>query len=210
MAVSAEDSSWTYRFHSAKGGIRALSISALPEQSAPDSVQYRHGEGIIERYLVKSRGVEQQFLLPGPYTGGDVLLTGSVETDLVPEVFTSFEGIAFRRGDETVLFYGDAKAVDADGKTALLEERWADGELTIVVPVSFLAVARFPVLVDPYIGAWPPWTPPSIWPRTRPSPRTGDASRLSPSGPRTSRRLSPFEAGSSVRAAIPSSARSRP
>ncbi len=42
--------------------------------------------------------------------------------------------------------------MDAVGKTALLEERWADGELTIVVPASFLVSARFPVLVDPYIG----------------------------------------------------------
>ncbi len=152
MAVSAGSSSWTYRFHSAKGGIRALSISALPEQTAPGSLEYRHGDGIIERYLVKSRGVEQQFVLPGPYAGGDVLLTGSVETDLVAEATSSFEGIAFQHDDATVLFYGEAKAVDAAGRTALLEERWSDGELTIVVPASFLASARFPVLVDPWIG----------------------------------------------------------
>ncbi len=42
--------------------------------------------------------------------------------------------------------------MDAAGRTALLEEQWADGELTLVVPTAFLAVARFPVLVDPYIG----------------------------------------------------------
>jgi len=152
MAVSAEDSSWTYRFHGAKGGFRVLSISALPEQSVPSSLEYRHGEGIVERYLVQSRGVEQQFVLPGPYAAGDVLLTGSVATDLAPDKTSSFEGIAFRRGEDTVLFYGAAKAVDAAGRTALLEERWSDGELTIVVPASFLAAARFPVLVDPYIG----------------------------------------------------------
>ena len=66
---------------------------------------------------------------------------------------SSFEGIAFRRGDVTVLYYGEAKAIDAAGKTALLEERWAQGELTIVVPASFLAGAKFPVLVDPFIGS---------------------------------------------------------
>jgi len=152
VAVSAGNSSWTYRFHGAKEGIRALSISTLPEQRAPGSIEYTHGEGIVERYIVRSRGVEQQFVLPGPYAGGDVLLTGSVATDLVPEVTSSFEGIAFRRGDATVLFYGAAKAVDAAGRTALLEERWSGGELTIVVPASFLATARFPVVVDPYIG----------------------------------------------------------
>ena len=32
-----------------------------------------------------------------------------------------------------MLFYGAAKAVDAAGRTALLEECSADGELTIVV-----------------------------------------------------------------------------
>ena len=153
MAVSTGASSWTYRFRGAKGGIRALSIFALPEQTAPGSLEYRHGEGIIERYLVKSGGVEQQFVLPGPYAGGDVLLAGSVETDLVPEATSSFEGIAFRRGDTTPLFYGESKAVDAAGRTALLEERWSDGELIIVVPASFLASARFPVLVDPWIGS---------------------------------------------------------
>jgi FG-GAP-like repeat len=153
VAVSAGNSSWTYRFRSSQGGIRALSISSRPEQTAPGSVEYRHTQGIVERYLVQSRGVEQQFVLSGPYAGGDVLLTGSVETTLVPEVTSSFEGIAFRRGDDTLLFYGAAKAADAAGRTALLEERWADGELTIVVPGSFLAIARFPVLVDPYIGA---------------------------------------------------------
>jgi hypothetical protein len=152
LAVSVEDSSWTYRFQGSRGGIRALSLSTLPEQSAPDSVQYRHGKGIVERYLVQSRGVEQQFLLPGPYAGGDVLLTGSVQTDLVPAVASSFEGIAFRRDDVTVLHYGEAKAIDAAGRTALLEERWSQGELTIVVPASFLAGAKFPVLVDPFIG----------------------------------------------------------
>jgi hypothetical protein len=152
LAVSVEDSSWTYRFQGSRGGIRALSLSTLPEQSARDSVQYRHGEGIVERYVVRSRGVEQQFLLPGPYAGGDVLLTGSVQTDLVPAVASSFEGIAFRRDDVTVLYYGEAKAIDAGGRTALLEERWSEGELTIVVPASFLAGAKFPVLVDPFIG----------------------------------------------------------
>ncbi len=153
VAVSAGESSWTYRLHGAKGGIRALSISTLPEQSIPGSLEYRHGEGITERYLVKSRAVEQQFVLRGPYAGGDVLLTGSVQTDLVPEVTSSFEGIAFRRGDVTVLNYGEAKAIDAAGRTALLEERWSQGELTIVVPASFLAGAKFPVLVDPFIGS---------------------------------------------------------
>jgi hypothetical protein len=153
LGISAQDSSWTYRFQGSRGGIRALSISTRPEQTAEGSLQYRHGGGIIERYIVQSRGVEQQFLLSGSYAGGDVLLTGSVQTDLAPEVTSSFEGIAFRRGEDTVLFYSKAKAVDAAGRTALLEERWADGELTIVVPASFLAFARFPVLVDPYIGA---------------------------------------------------------
>ena len=152
LAVSAQDSSWTYRFQGSRGGIRALSISTLPEQTAPSSLEYRHAEGIVERYLVKSRGIEQQFVLPGPYAGGDVLLTGSVVTDLVPDKTSSFEGIAFQRNGETALFYGEAKAVDAAGRTALLEERWADGELTIVVPAAFLASAGFPVLVDPYIG----------------------------------------------------------
>ncbi len=152
LAISAQDSFWTYRFQGSRGGIRALSISSRPEQTAPGSLEYRHAEGIVEMYLVQSSGVEQQFVLPGPYAGGDVLLTGSVATDLVPDRTSSFEGIAFRRGEHTVLFYGAAKAVDAGGRTALLEERWADGELTLVVPASFLTSARFPVLVDPYIG----------------------------------------------------------
>src|SRR5713101_1439492 len=130
LAISAGDSSWTYRFQGSRGGIRALSISSRPEQIAPGSVEYRHTGGIVERYIVQSRGVEQQFVLPGPHAGGDVLLTGSVATDLVPDRTSSFEGIAFRRGEHTVLFYGAAKAVDAAGKTALVEERWADGELT--------------------------------------------------------------------------------
>ncbi len=152
LAISTGDSSWTYRFQGSRGGIRALSISTLPEQRTSGSLEYTHGEGIVERYLIQSRGVEQQFVLPGPYAGGDVLLTGSVATDLAPDKASSFEGIAFRRGEDTVLFYGAAKAVDAGGRTALLEDRWADGELTLVVPASFLAAARFPVLVDPYIG----------------------------------------------------------
>src|SRR6266542_5506506 len=153
VAVSAGNSSWTYRFRGSQGGIRALSISSRPEQTAPGSLEYGHAEGIVERYIVQSRGVEQQFVLSGPYAGGDVLLTGRVETDLMPEVTSSFEGIAFRRGEDTLLFYGAAKAVDAAGRTALLEERWSDGELTIVVPASVLSSARFPVLVDPYIGS---------------------------------------------------------
>src|SRR6266496_1993449 len=115
LAISAQGSSWTYRFRGSRGGIRALSISTKPEQTAPGSLEYRHAQGIVERYLVQSRGVEQQFVLPGPYAGGDVLLTGSVATDLVPDKTSSFEGIAFRRGDATVLFYGAAKAMDAAG-----------------------------------------------------------------------------------------------
>ncbi len=152
VAVSARGSSWTYRFQGSRGGIRALSTSSRPEQTNSGSVEYKHAEGIVERYLVQSSGVEQQFVLPGPYAGGDILLTGSIATDLVPDKTSSFEGIAFRRGEHTVLFYGAAKAVDAAGKTALVEERCADGELTLVVPGSFLATVRFPVLVDPYIG----------------------------------------------------------
>src|SRR6266540_7451394 len=82
VAVSAGDSSWTYRFHGAKEGIRALSVSILPEQSVPGSLEYKHDQGIVERYVVESRGVEQQFVLRGPHAGGDVLLTGSVQTKL--------------------------------------------------------------------------------------------------------------------------------
>jgi hypothetical protein len=152
VAISAGDASWSYRFQGSQGGIRALSVSSMPEQRGPGSLEYTHGAGIVERYIVRSRGVEQQFVLPGPYAGGDTLLRGSVATDLVPDKTSSFEGIAFRRGDDAVLFYGAAKAVDATGRTALLEERWSDGELMIVVPCPFLAAARFPVLVDPYIG----------------------------------------------------------
>ncbi len=106
LAISEGDSSWTYRFQGSRGGIRALSISSRPEQIAPGSVEYRHTGGIVERYFVQSRGVEQQFVLPGPYAGGDVLLTGSVVTDLVPDKTSSFEGIAFRRGEDTMLYYG--------------------------------------------------------------------------------------------------------
>jgi len=152
VAVSIGVSSWTYRFQGSRGGIRALSISSMPEQTAPGSLEYRHAGGILERYIARDRGVEQEFLLPGPYAGGDVLLTGSVQTDLVPEVASGFEGIRFRRENSTALFYGAAKARDARGRAALLEERWSQGEITIVVPASFLAVAQFPVVVDPFIG----------------------------------------------------------
>src|SRR6266536_1935004 len=43
LAISTGDSSWTYRFQGSRGGIRALSISTLPEQRTSGSLEYTHG-----------------------------------------------------------------------------------------------------------------------------------------------------------------------
>ncbi len=152
VSVQSRGSVWSYRFSGSRGGIRSFSIEAAPQVLEDNRLEYRHSDGVVERYRVEHTGVEQEFVLPGPFRGGDVLLTGDVETDLVPDRVTSFQGFNFVNGDAPALYYGAAAAVDAAGRKQLLEERWRDGELTIVVPASFLSVAQFPVIVDPWLG----------------------------------------------------------
>lgn len=152
LSVKHGGSSWSYRFSGSRGGIRAASIEASPQVLEENRLEYRHSEGVVERYRVEQTGVEQEFVLAGPFRGGDVFLTGEVETDLVPDGVTSFHGFNFTREDGTGLYYGAAVAIDAAGKRQLLEERWRDGELTTVVPASFLSAAQFPVVVDPWLS----------------------------------------------------------
>ncbi len=110
---------------------------------------------VIERYLVRDDGVEQQFALTAPSSGGamagDFIVRGRIDGPLratnrpsahAPIIFLDAQGRA-------VVDYGTAFAVDALGMRYELGTAVIDGEVEIRVPAAWLATAHWPILIDP-------------------------------------------------------------
>jgi hypothetical protein len=115
------------------------------------TVDYRRG-AIIERYRLRSAGVEQQFVLsraPSP-TAGDVAIEGRIASS------GRFEKAAtgWRWGNEHgAVTLGDVTVRDAHGRKLPARMRVTDKTTRIVVDGTALARAAYPVTVDPEIGA---------------------------------------------------------
>ncbi|MFC1706278.1 hypothetical protein ACFL59_05555, partial [Planctomycetota bacterium] len=131
---------------------------AAPELESANTVLYRHGAGVEERYQIRPDGFEQTFVLRdrgGLPEGADLTVEGALDTQLTPSLSkrsSDHSPIEFCDGTRPVISYGAATAIDSEGRKLALETTVDKGVLRIVVDAAWLAEAVFPVTVDPLIG----------------------------------------------------------
>lgn len=116
------------------------------------TVDYRR-EGVVERYEVHDRGIEQSFVFDRrPAGDGDLVVRCRLDTEL-----------ALRSdGDDSLLFerpavggvrIGHVVGIDANGDRCAGQARVVDGALELSLPGAFVDAARYPLVLDPPIGA---------------------------------------------------------
>lgn len=104
----------------------------------------------VERLELRRGSTEHSFVFTELPRTGALRLTLATTTALVGE--DRGDGVAFT-GEHTTLHYGEAVAIDADGRAIHAPTTFAGGTITIDVPADFVATARLPLVVDPVLGA---------------------------------------------------------
>ncbi len=148
---------FTYRLNSVARGSSELfdSISVPSPERNGLRVIYQHPAGVQEFYDVREDGIEQSFRIEAlPAGSGDLVLRGSVETDLEHPLPGRFpHGLDFRGGDRGGVRIGAVVCRDANGTESPCPIDWDGVQLIYTVPEAVLAAARFPLVVDPLIGS---------------------------------------------------------
>lgn len=122
-----------------------------------DQARFDHGD-FVEVYDVRVDGIEQSFVFEhAPATPGDLIVRGTIETDLVADpVAAAHQELLFRTpSGEPVLRYGAATVFDAAGKRADVTTAWNGSQIELRITADFVADAVFPVTLDPLIAAVP-------------------------------------------------------
>ncbi|MCB0322790.1 MAG: hypothetical protein KDD69_04420 [Bdellovibrionales bacterium] len=128
--------------HSAVGDVRPMSCE---EQSV---CFFR--DGLTERYVVKRKTIEQQFLVRTALPPGqDLEITGVVTSN--GEFARSEHGLSWRRQGRSVQL-GTLTVYDADGKLVPARFDVSSNRTSIRIAAEDLATARFPLLIDPEVG----------------------------------------------------------
>lgn len=121
-----------------------------------------HGDGaVLEVYDAIDAGVEQTFVLRSrPEGTGDLVVTGALQTELLAAPRTArHAGLDFHApadqaaaagiGDQPVIRYGEAFAIDARGVQVPLASGFDGASITLEVPGDWLDRAAYPVTIDP-------------------------------------------------------------
>ncbi|MGJ8695278.1 MAG: hypothetical protein ACSHYF_03110 [Verrucomicrobiaceae bacterium] len=118
-------------------------------KAAPSPVIHYSREGVTEEYLAKIDCVEQRFILHEPQSA-DFVVSGEIRCDGTFEEHP--QGWLWRSQNGGVVSLGGVTVFDADGKK-LPAQMTATAEGTkIFVAGDVLALASYPVTVDPEIG----------------------------------------------------------
>lgn len=138
----------------AVGGEPIVDVSRRPAHEHTDwRYEYRY-VGATERYDVREDGVEQMFVIwQRPTVQGDLVVTGRIGTKLRPAaidntaghqalVFTDLTG-------KPLVRYGEAFAVDANGRRTLVQTAFDGERIRLTVPAADVGSAAFPLTIDP-------------------------------------------------------------
>ena len=143
---------FAYRFEKATiGGVafaEATRSKTLPARDG-DDVVYRRG-AVVERYRAVGGELEQLFeIATRPAGEGDLVITGRASSNKKMTSATA-EEIAF----EDVKIH-DAVAIDASGRRLPLALGYdaRHRRMTLTVPAAWLAIAAFPLVIDPLVGS---------------------------------------------------------
>jgi hypothetical protein len=143
------------------GETELLTTGRAPGMTHTDyRVEYHHAGGaVVEAYDVLAHGLEQTFVLARrPATGGDLTITGRTTTALWTAAVVGTSGeLLFRDANGTpILTYGRAIAIDADGDQFAMSTTCDGAHITLRLAAPDLAVADFPLVVDPLLAAVTP------------------------------------------------------
>lgn len=137
-------------WHWSLGGVRKgealveVDASTAPVRNS-NLVRYERG-AITEQYVIKSKSVEQQFVLHAPIAvEGDLVVSGNV----VSSGEFSASDSAWNWGDVKL---GDVTVYDAAGAQLSASMTVTATGTTIRVSGTELATATYPVLIDPEVG----------------------------------------------------------
>lgn len=110
--------------------------------------------GVVEAYDVRHEGLEQTFVLKSrPASSGDLLIRGTIDTDL--RAAAGADGIDFAdAAGRRILRYGAAVAIDAQGRRQPLQTLVDDDVITLRLDATWLATAQFPLVVDPLLSVF--------------------------------------------------------
>lgn len=153
-----ESQPWQWTIESIGGRtIDGVARNAAHTRFDADRFETVHTCGVIEAYDLRDDGVEQSFVFPARPEGlqGDLTVVGRVDSAVLPVAAVGVRGeLAFARADGAGVRYGRAFAVDAGGSRLDLVTTWDGSHITLTVPASFVANARYPLVIDPVIGPY--------------------------------------------------------
>ena len=140
---------WHWRLDAVNAEMSPLA-AVKPVREGRTLIRYHRGD-LIEQYRVKTENIEQQFVLTQPLAlqDADLVITGTVES--VGAFEKAEEGWLWRTA-EGVVSLGDVTVYDATGQTLPAEMTVTEDMTRIVVPGPALALATYPVTVDPEVG----------------------------------------------------------
>lgn len=145
---------WRWRFKRVGTEDRAL-VDADPSRIVPTRtnagiVRYAR-DGLIEQYVARQNGVEQQFVIPRRIAlqGADLIIDGAIEC---AGAFETFPDAWQWRTPQGVVTLSDVYVHDAHGTPLPATMTVTPDTTRIVVAGDALAQAAYPVTIDPLIG----------------------------------------------------------
>jgi hypothetical protein len=114
-------------------------------------VEYDRG-GVVERYELRTDGVEQSFVFDEiPHGSGDLVVRGKLLSN-VALLVDRRDGLQYGRNGVAMARVGAVTGVDGAGRTQPGDLRRDGLEIEMVLPAAFVDSAAAPLVLDPLIG----------------------------------------------------------
>lgn len=161
--ASFDNRGWAFIAQPAAGGeSQPLGLRVLHATVAGRDLPVRSGQPVrngqridrdcgsfVESVDVTAANVQQTFTFAALPTRDELVVSMAVDSSLFGEDLG--DGVAFR-SPTTSVNYSEAVAIDADGNRCVAPTTFANGIITISVPATFLATAKLPLVIDPYVA----------------------------------------------------------
>ena len=145
--------SWQWQFgslSSTAGSPLAIRRDIAPELGPDGTVRFARGP-VVEQYVPRARGIEQQFILPAPLDlgGQDLIVSGATRS---PGAFEELDRGWRWRTPTGAVTLGDVTVIDSRGHEIPATMQVTAHATRIVVDGRGLSEAIYPVTIDPEIG----------------------------------------------------------
>lgn len=143
---------WTTR--TLRFGAHELPASDAARETLQAWRYERAHEGWSEIYDLRPEGLEQSFAIAERLADGDLVLEGTLRSELraVPQEYRVGALEFLDEEGELAVLYGTAVVFDASGRSSAVETAFDGERLALRVADAWLDEACFPILVDPLIS----------------------------------------------------------